>query len=98
MTNPGTISSNFGSVDDGAAAILANARQINTLLEDFHKYVTDFVTNNWDGAANDAFTEMQNLWHTSSQELAATLEKAATTVRSGNDELKATDTGLAGLF
>ncbi|APE33298.1 hypothetical protein BOX37_04185 [Nocardia mangyaensis] len=94
----GVISSNFGSVEEGAQQVLATARQVNAQLEDFHKFVTNFVAENWTGDAEAAFTQMQAQWNTNSQQLSATLEKAAQTVSAGNDELRATDIGAAAKF
>ncbi|MFC8385901.1 MULTISPECIES: WXG100 family type VII secretion target [unclassified Nocardia] len=92
------ISANFGEVEAGAQRIVQDARGIMTMLEDFHKQVTDFVTNNWAGDANDAFTQLQAQWNTHVQQLNTTLEGAGTLVQTGNSDLKGTDTALAGLF
>ncbi|MFF0542607.1 WXG100 family type VII secretion target [Nocardia thailandica] len=92
------ITANFGEVEAGAQAIVAEARSIMTQLEDFHKKVTDFVTNNWKGDANDAFTQLQAQWNTHVQQLNTTLEGAGTLVTTGNSDLQSTDTALAGLF
>ncbi|WP_107654221.1 WXG100 family type VII secretion target [Nocardia suismassiliense] len=96
--DPGTIASNFGSVEEGAQSIVAEARNITSMLEDFHKQVTDFVTNYWKGDANDAFAMLQSQWNTSVTQLNATLETAGRAVSTGNSDLQATDTSLAGLF
>ncbi|MFE3545502.1 WXG100 family type VII secretion target [Nocardia sp. NPDC059177] len=97
-SDPSRISANFGEVESGAAGIISEARNVMTMLEDFHKTVTDFVTNNWQGDANDAFTQMQNQWNTHVQQLNTTLEGAGQLVSSGNSDLQGTDTALAGLF
>ncbi|MFC9435179.1 WXG100 family type VII secretion target, partial [Nocardia sp. NPDC057030] len=96
--NPDTISSNFGAVEAGAQSIVAEAKNISSMLEDFHKQVTDFVTNYWKGDANDAFAQLQSQWNTSVTQLNATLETAGRAVSSGNTDLQSTDTSLAGLF
>ncbi|WP_194834106.1 WXG100 family type VII secretion target [Nocardia sp. XZ_19_369] len=96
--DPSTISSNFGAVEAGAQSIVAEARNITAMLEDFHKQVTDFVTNYWKGDANEAFAQLQSQWNTSVTQLNATLETAGRAVSSGNTDLQATDTSLAGLF
>ncbi|MFD6105347.1 MULTISPECIES: WXG100 family type VII secretion target [Nocardia] len=96
--DPTRISANFGEVEAGAQAIVTEARNVMNLLEDFHKTVTDFVTNNWKGDANDSFTELQTQWNTHVQQLNTTLEGAGTLVAQGNSDLQGTDTALAGLF
>ncbi|MFG1794344.1 WXG100 family type VII secretion target [Nocardia sp. NPDC049149] len=96
--NPGTIASNFGEVEAGAQSIVSEARNVMSMLEDFHKQVTDFVTNNWKGDANDAFASLQAQWNTNVTQLNTTLESAGKLVSSGNTDLQGTDTSLAGLF
>ncbi|WP_433661752.1 WXG100 family type VII secretion target [Nocardia sp. CA-128927] len=96
--DPGTIASNFGAVEAGAQSIVSEARNITSMLEDFHKQVTDFVTNYWKGDANDAFAQLQTQWNTSVTQLNATLETAGRAVSTGNTDLQSTDTNLAGLF
>lgn len=96
--DPTRISANFGEVEAGAQAIVSDARNLMSMLEDFHKKVTDFVTNNWEGDANDAFAQLQSQWNTHVQQLNTTLEGAGTLVSTGNSDLQGTDTALAGLF
>ncbi|MET9027686.1 MULTISPECIES: WXG100 family type VII secretion target [Nocardia] len=96
--DPGRIASNFGEVEAGAQAIVSEARSVMTMLEDFHKQVTDFVTNYWKGDANDAFASLQAQWNTQVTQLNTTLESAGKLVSSGNSDLQGTDTALAGLF
>ncbi|MGW5315358.1 WXG100 family type VII secretion target [Nocardia thailandica] len=96
--DPTRIAANFGEVQAGAQAIVSEARSIMTMLEDFHKKVTDFVTNNWEGDANDAFAQLQSQWNTHVTQLNTTLEGAGNLVSTGNSELQSTDTALAGLF
>ncbi len=96
--NPSQIRANFGEVEAGAQAIISQARGIMTLLEDFHKEVTNFVTNNWEGDANEAFSQLQTQWNTHVQQLNTTLEGAGKLVSTGNSDLQGTDTALAGLF
>lgn len=92
------ISANFGEVDAGAQGIITASRGLMTELEDFHKQVTDFVTNNWEGDANDSFAQLQATWNQRIQQLNTTLEGAGQVVSTGNADLQATDTSLAGLF
>jgi len=96
--DPSRISANFGEVESGAQGIVSDARAIAAELEDFHKKVTDFVTNNWKGDANDAFASLQNQWNTHVQQLNTTLEGAGKLVSTGNTDLQGTDSALAGLF
>ncbi|ASF10035.1 hypothetical protein NBRGN_103_00020 [Nocardia brasiliensis NBRC 14402] len=96
--NPGTIASNFGEVSAGAQSIVTEARNVMSMLEDFHKQVTDFVTNYWKGDANDAFASLQAQWNTNVTQLNTTLETAGKLVDQGNTDLQSTDTTLAGLF
>ncbi|MGX1775100.1 WXG100 family type VII secretion target [Nocardia brasiliensis] len=96
--NPGTIASNFGEVAAGAQSIVTEARNVMSMLEDFHKQVTDFVTNYWKGDANDAFASLQAQWNTNVTQLNTTLETAGKLVDQGNTDLQTTDTSLAGLF
>ncbi|MFI6171587.1 WXG100 family type VII secretion target [Nocardia sp. NPDC051052] len=98
MSDPNTIASNFGSVEAGAQSIVSEAKNISSMLEDFHKQVTDFVTNNWKGDANDAFASLQSQWNTNVSQLNTTLETAGRAVSTGNSDLQTTDTSLAGLF
>ncbi|WP_067543892.1 WXG100 family type VII secretion target [Nocardia crassostreae] len=92
------ISAQFASVADNATAIINRAEQIRNDLEAFHKSVEDFVANNWKGDANEAFADLQRTWNTHVGQLNTTLGGAATLVRTGNAELQAKDTALAGLF
>ncbi|QLY31909.1 WXG100 family type VII secretion target [Nocardia huaxiensis] len=92
------ISANFGAVEDGAQQIISQARNIMTQLEDLHKKVTDFVANNWEGDATEAFTQLQTNWNNNVTQLNTTLESAGQLVSTGNADLQAKDTALAGLF
>ncbi|UFS95474.1 WXG100 family type VII secretion target [Nocardia huaxiensis] len=96
--DPTRISANFDAVEAGAQGIIAQARDIMTQLEALHKKVTDFVTNNWEGDANDAFAQMQGNWNNNVNQLNTTLESAGQLVSTGNADLQAKDTALAGLF
>ncbi|QIS09052.1 WXG100 family type VII secretion target [Nocardia arthritidis] len=93
-----TIKAHFGEVEAGAQSVIGQARGIMTLLEDLHKVVTTFVQNEWDGDANEAFTQLQAQWNTNVTQLNTTLESAGKLVSSGNSDLQGTDTSLASLF
>ncbi|WP_433564650.1 WXG100 family type VII secretion target [Nocardia sp. CA-151230] len=92
------ISAHFEGVADGANSIIRRAEVIRDQLEAFHRSVEEFVQNNWKGDANDAFTDLQRAWNQHVLQLNTTLNGAATLVRTGNAELQAKDTALAGLF
>ncbi|WP_067704247.1 WXG100 family type VII secretion target [Nocardia jejuensis] len=92
------ISAHFDGVADNATAIIRRAETIRDELEAFHRSVEEFVANNWKGDANDAFGDLQRMWNTHVGQLNTTLSGAATLVRTGNAELQAKDTALAGLF
>ncbi|MFD3507623.1 WXG100 family type VII secretion target [Nocardia sp. NPDC058666] len=92
------ISANFDDVSSGAQSIIDEARTISAMLEDYNKLVKDFVGVAWEGAANDAYAELQAMWHTHTGQLNTTLEGAGALVKSGNSELQSTDQALAGLF
>ncbi|MFJ4658200.1 WXG100 family type VII secretion target [Nocardia sp. NPDC088792] len=96
--NGQVISAHFAGVEDGANSILRRAEGIRDQLEAFHRRVEEFVANNWKGDANDAFADLQRTWNVHVGQLNTTLGGAATLVRTGNAELQAKDTALAGLF
>lgn len=97
-SNGQVISAHFEGVADGATSIIQRAEGIRDQLEAFHRAVEEFVTNNWKGDANEAFADMQRMWNTHVGQLNTTLSGAGTLVRTGNAELQAKDTALAGLF
>ncbi|MEV0293277.1 WXG100 family type VII secretion target [Nocardia sp. NPDC050710] len=92
------ISANFAGVEQGAKDIIRRAEGIRDELERFHKNVEQFVAEQWEGDANEAFAEMQRQWQNHVTQLNTTLNGAATLVSSGNSELQSTDSALAGLF
>ncbi|WP_067886243.1 WXG100 family type VII secretion target [Nocardia vaccinii] len=96
--DPSRISANFGDVAAGADAFISRARNLMSDLEDFHKQVTDFVTNHWQGDANDAFAQLQSQWNQNIMQLNTTLQGAAQLVHTGNSDLQSRDSSLAGLF
>ncbi|MFI6870129.1 WXG100 family type VII secretion target [Nocardia sp. NPDC050406] len=92
------ISAQFAGVEQNANTIIKRAENIRDQLEAFHRAVEEFVANNWKGDANEAFADLQRTWRSHTDQLNATLGGAATLVRTGNAELQAKDTALAGLF
>ncbi|MCP9620954.1 Uncharacterized protein conserved in bacteria [Nocardia otitidiscaviarum] len=92
------ISAQFAGVEQNANTIIKRAENLRDQLEAFHRSVEEFVANNWKGDANEAFADLQRTWRSHTDQLNATLSGAATLVRTGNAELQAKDTALAGLF
>lgn len=92
------ISAQFAGVEQNATTIIKRAENIRDQLEAFHRNVEEFVANNWKGDANEAFADLQRVWRSHTDQLNATLSGAGTLVRTGNAELQAKDTALAGLF
>lgn len=92
------ISAHFEGVADGANSIIRRAETIRDQLEAFHRSVEEFVQNNWQGDANEAFADLQRMWNQHVIQLNTTLNGAAKLVHTGNAELQAKDTALAGLF
>ncbi|MET8650238.1 MULTISPECIES: WXG100 family type VII secretion target [Nocardia] len=92
------ISANFAGVEQGARDIIRRGEAIRDELEQFHKKVEQFVAEQWEGDANEAFAELQRQWQTHVTQLNTTLNGAAQLVSSGNSELQSTDSALAGLF
>ncbi|MEV6771357.1 WXG100 family type VII secretion target [Nocardia sp. NPDC051030] len=92
------ISAHFDGVASNAVAIIQRAEGIRDELEAFHRKVEEFVANNWKGDANEAFADLQRMWNTHVGQLNTTLGGAAKLVHTGNAELQAKDTALAGLF
>ncbi|MCP2295574.1 WXG100 family type VII secretion target [Nocardia amikacinitolerans] len=92
------ISANFGGVEDGARQIIKRAEGIRDELVQFHQKIEQFVTDNWKGATNEAFAEMQRTWNKNVDQLNTTLVGAGQLVSSGNSELQSTDSALSNLF
>lgn len=93
------ISADFRSVAQGAEDLEAQARGIMQELEQFKEEIARFVRENWeDGAASEAFQQVQRLWNEHVGQLNTTLQGASTLVRTGNAELQAKDIALSGLF
>ncbi|WP_062983067.1 MULTISPECIES: WXG100 family type VII secretion target [Nocardia] len=93
------ISADFHAVEAGAMDIKNQAQSIMTMLDDFKSDVLKFVQDNWEeGAASEAFQELQKMWNQHAAQLNDTLNGAAQLVSTGNAELQGTDTALAGLF
>jgi|GEM_PF-6643933 len=92
------ISANFGDVASGADAFIGRARGLMTDLEDFHKQVTAFVTEHWQGDANEAFSQLQSQWNQNVMQLNETLVAAGQLVHTGNSDLQSRDSSLANMF
>ncbi|MFR9752232.1 WXG100 family type VII secretion target [Nocardia sp. 004] len=99
MADPTKISANFGAVEGTAMDIKNKAQEVMSMLEDFKNEVANFVRDNWEeGAASEAFQQLQATWNQHAAQLNTTLDGAAMLVSSGNSELQSTDTALANLF
>ncbi|MGQ4597299.1 WXG100 family type VII secretion target [Nocardia sp. R6R-6] len=93
------ISADFSAVEAGAADIQNQAQGIMTMLDDFKSEVLKFVQDNWEeGAASEAFRQLQSMWNQHAEQLNVTLKGAGQLVSTGNAELQGTDKALADLF
>jgi WXG100 family type VII secretion target len=93
-----TIRASFGDIDQAAQNIISQAQALSQQLQDFHKSVEDYVANQGQGAANDAFGQLQRTWNYRSVDLSETLNQAGKVVGQGNQDLQSKDQSLAGLF
>jgi len=92
------ISASFGDVAAGADAFISRAKGLMSDLEELHRKVQDFVGQNWEGDANEAFSQLQAQWNTNIMQLNTTLQGAAQLVHSGNSDLQSRDSSLANMF
>jgi uncharacterized protein YukE len=99
MSDFGTLSYDFGSIDDHGTGLKSEAMNITSALEDLEQQFRNFIASHWqNGNGTEAFQHIQNNWRQQSDDLTARLLQLGTHTVSAGDAMNTTDGLVAKLF
>jgi WXG100 family type VII secretion target len=87
----------FGAIDNLASSIDTQVRQIEGQLEDLRSAITK-LGQEWTGAANSSFGQIQNNWNQSADDLKQVLNRIAVAVHSAHDAYQTTENKNASVW
>lgn len=90
MAGGDTIHVDFGAVSNLAGQIDSQVKQIEQQLEDLKQAIAK-LAQEWQGGANEAFTQVQTNWNTSADDLNQVLNRIATAVHAAHDAYQQTE-------
>ncbi|MFI5777201.1 WXG100 family type VII secretion target [Nocardia sp. NPDC051570] len=92
MSDFGTISYDFGAIDDAGSGLKTEAMNIVSALEEMEKKFQTFVSSHWTGSQGaEAFTQVQGNWRQQSDELMTTLAQLGTKTVDAGQGMQGTD-------
>lgn len=88
---------NFAGIEGGSGEIHGAVAATNSLLED-GKGSLAALASVWGGAGNDAYTQVQMRWDSTSAELNSALQNLAHTISESGQTMAQTEAGVTGMF
>jgi 6 kDa early secretory antigenic target len=95
MSNDGTISVTYASLNSASSSIASSATTIEQHLDYIKKHV-DRVAADWDGDAKEQYAVVQAQWNTSAENMHTTLLKISKAVEQAAEHYQSTDKQAAG--
>jgi early secretory antigenic target protein ESAT-6 len=88
---------NFAGIEAGSSAIQGAVGQTQSLLEEGQQSLTRLAAA-WGGSGSEAYQQVQQNWHTASDELNSSLKTLASTITEASQAMAQTESGVAGMF
>ncbi|MBF6272440.1 MULTISPECIES: WXG100 family type VII secretion target [Nocardia] len=91
MADFGSISYNFGGINDGGSELHTVAKNITSELEDMERKFQAFMSENFGGAGAEAFQQVQVNWSQQSNEMSAALAQLGVKTINAGEAMQGAD-------